>query len=108
MRMKDGGLSALPPLTEGELEAYLDEDLEATARAALDRRLDANPDQREAVERIRIAEAELLVSLDCLLDEPVPDHLLALLADDDAPDQGGDTALAGCTTLSQERSGPAE
>lgn len=106
--MKDGGLNPLPPLTEGELGAYLDEDLDAATRATLDRRLDANPDQREAVERIRLAEAELLVSLDTLLDDPLPDRLLALLAEDDETAQDGSAALAGCTTLKPERHGPAE
>lgn len=74
----------LPPLTEGELGLYLDDDLDAGQRAALDRRLDANPNQRAEVERIRAAEAELLVCLDAMLDDPVPARLLALLDDETA------------------------
>ncbi|MFA7429673.1 MAG: hypothetical protein WCZ23_05930 [Rhodospirillaceae bacterium] len=97
--MKDGGLHHLPPLTEGELAAYLDGDLEAGRRAALNRRLDANPVQRDEVERIRLAEAELLASLDAMLTEPVPAHLLALLDDldeaYDATPPAAATALAG-------------
>ncbi|KJS38539.1 MAG: hypothetical protein VR70_09685 [Rhodospirillaceae bacterium BRH_c57] len=80
-------MSALPPLTEGELGLYLDDDLDAGQRAALDRRLDANPDQRDKVERIRAAEAELLVCLDAMLDDPVPDHLMALLDDEPFNDE---------------------
>lgn len=93
-RMKDGGLSLLPPLTEGELGEYLDGEMDAGRRAALDGRLDANPDQRAEVERIRLAEAELMVCLDAMLDEPVPDRLLALLEEDVEED-----ALRGATSL---------
>lgn len=120
--MKDGGPNALPPLTEGELGMYLDEGLDAAVRAALDRRLDANPDQRTEVERIRLAEADLVAGLDALLDDPVPDHLLALLAADDDAGAGQDgnpqggqeenqeegAALAGCGILPGKDSGLAE
>ncbi|MGC2854819.1 hypothetical protein ACM64Y_05035 [Novispirillum sp. DQ9] len=107
--MKDGGATALPPLTEGELGAYLDGAGDAAALAAWDRRLDANPGQREEVERIRLAEAELVLSLDALLDEPVPGHLLALLGeDDDGPGQGGDSALADAGPLAGRRPPAAE
>ncbi len=77
-------MSDLPPLTEGEIGLYLDDALDAGQRAALDRRLDANPDQRDEVERIRAAEAELLACLDAMLDDPVPARLLALLEDEAA------------------------
>lgn len=106
--MEDGGLTALPPLTEREVAVYLDGDMDAATGAALDRRLDANPWQRAEVERIRLAEAELVVSLDTLLDEAVPDHLLALLAEEEPAGLDGNAALAGCATLQQERSGPAD
>lgn len=80
-----GGLPAagLPRLTDLELSAYMDGDLDGSLTAALwaayDRRLDAHPDQRAFVERVRLVEDHLRADLDRLLDQPVPDHLLALL-----------------------------
>lgn len=83
--MKDGGYWHLPPLTDDEVAAYLDENPDAALRAALDRRLDANPRQRVMIERIHMAEEDLRAQLDAMLDEPVPGHLLALLDDSDGP-----------------------
>lgn len=72
-----------PRLTDLELAAYMDGDLADNLTAALwaayDRRLDAHPDQRAFVERVRLVEDRLRSDLDQLLDQPIPDHLLALL-----------------------------
>ena len=64
------------PVTEDELHAYVDDSLDAAARAAVEAHLEGHPEDAERVRGYR-ADREILHALyDTVLDEPIPPAML--------------------------------
>ena len=61
-----------PPVTEAELQAYVDERLPEKRRAEVDVWLAAHPEEAERIAAYQRIGAELRTQYDAVLDEPVP------------------------------------
>lgn len=68
-------------VTEQELHAYLDGQLNDARRRQVEAWLEAHPAERTRLQEYRAIDAELGQAFDAALREPVPAHLEALLAD---------------------------
>jgi negative regulator of sigma E activity len=72
--------------TDQELSAYLDGELAEDEACALEAALQADPGLREALARLQSVDAILSDTLGGLAEEPVPDHIAALIKSDTAPE----------------------
>ena len=68
------------PVSEADLQAYADGKLADDRHAAVSAWLAAHPEDAERIESYRQLAAELRTSYEGVLDEPVPERLLALRA----------------------------
>lgn len=65
-----------------QLSAYMDKQLDAAATAELERRLEQEPELRQYLEQLGAIEDDLRLELDSINDEPLPEALQQLLAED--------------------------
>ncbi|TAL71765.1 MAG: hypothetical protein EPN56_11150 [Rhodanobacter sp.] len=84
------------PIDDATLQAYVDGELDAAARARVDALLAQDPAQAHRVQQLQALNAQLRAAFDPVLDEPVPAHLTAML-------QPRTTAAATPTSLAGRR-----
>lgn len=89
---------------EETLMAYVDDELDAETRVAIETAMRADPELKHYVQRQQVLRAKLQATFDRVLDEPVPEHLVqtALAAPAAAPERAvGD--LAGARAAKAQR-----
>src|SRR5690349_1888504 len=65
----------VPPVTENDLHAYIDDALDSERRAAVARHLDANPEEAQRVGAYIAQKQALRMALARIAEEPVPPAL---------------------------------
>lgn len=78
----------MKPIDDETLQAYVDGELDAATAADIDAALAHDTALAERVQRARALRAQLRAMFDPVLDEPVPEHLSALLRPTAARDAG--------------------
>src|SRR6185312_10954017 len=73
------------PIDDDTLQAYVDGELDAAARARVDAALAQDEALARRVRQLQALNARLRAAFDPVLDEPVPEHLSALLQPRSAP-----------------------
>lgn len=73
------------PIDDDTLQAYVDGELDASAAARIDAALEHDDVLARRVRQARAVRAQLRAAFDPVLDEPVPEHLSALLQPPAAP-----------------------
>lgn len=94
-----------PPITDHDIEALLAGQLSPERRRVVEDHLEHNPVRKAEVDALRADQDALRAIADELLAEPVPDRLLALLADDDilGEDEGAEAFGAAIAPLDRWR-----